>query len=73
MIFAGDAGSGKTALCQELSQPGQGPQARQQRALNRRLLARYFVQVILQCKHIQVIIKHTYKLLHSECLNEPIV
>ncbi|XP_013143376.1 PREDICTED: ankyrin repeat domain-containing protein 50 isoform X1 [Papilio polytes] len=43
-LILGDAGSGKTALCQELSQPGQGPQARQQRALNRRLLARYFVQ-----------------------------
>ncbi|CAK1592916.1 unnamed protein product [Parnassius mnemosyne] len=43
-LILGDAGSGKTALCQELSQPGQGPQARQQRALNRRLLARYFLQ-----------------------------
>ncbi|XP_026322587.1 uncharacterized protein LOC113232164 [Hyposmocoma kahamanoa] len=43
-LILGDAGSGKTALCQELSQPGQGPQARQQRALNRRLLARHFLQ-----------------------------
>ncbi|XP_068622385.1 ankyrin repeat domain-containing protein 50 [Battus philenor] len=43
-LILGDAGSGKTALCQELSQPGQGPQARQQRALNRRLLARFFLQ-----------------------------
>ncbi|XP_052748946.1 ankyrin repeat domain-containing protein 50 isoform X2 [Galleria mellonella] len=43
-LILGDAGSGKTALCQELSEPGQGPQARQQRALNRRLLARHFLQ-----------------------------
>ncbi|XP_064076065.1 ankyrin repeat domain-containing protein 50 [Vanessa tameamea] len=43
-LILGDAGSGKTALCQELSQPGGGPQARQQRALNRRLLARHFLQ-----------------------------
>ncbi|XP_061728069.1 ankyrin repeat domain-containing protein 50 isoform X1 [Cydia pomonella] len=43
-LILGDAGSGKTALCQELSDPGQGPQARQQRALNRRLLARHFLQ-----------------------------
>ncbi|KAJ0182869.1 hypothetical protein K1T71_000845 [Dendrolimus kikuchii] len=43
-LVLGDAGSGKTALCQELSEPGQGPQARQQRALNRRLLARHFLQ-----------------------------
>ncbi|CAG4986288.1 unnamed protein product [Colias eurytheme] len=43
-LILGDAGSGKTALCQELSQPGPGPQARQQRALNRRLLARHFLQ-----------------------------
>ncbi|CAH2101957.1 unnamed protein product [Euphydryas editha] len=43
-LILGDAGSGKTALCQELSQPGSGPQARQQRALNRRLLARHFLQ-----------------------------
>ncbi|CAK1546423.1 unnamed protein product [Leptosia nina] len=43
-LILGDAGSGKTALCQELSQPGPGPQARQQRALNRKLLARHFLQ-----------------------------
>ncbi|XP_060808852.1 ankyrin repeat domain-containing protein 50 isoform X2 [Amyelois transitella] len=43
-LILGDAGSGKTALCQELSEPGTGPQARQQRALNRRLLARHFLQ-----------------------------
>ncbi|KAL4711370.1 hypothetical protein ACJJTC_019211 [Scirpophaga incertulas] len=43
-LILGDAGSGKTALCQELSEPSQGPQARQQRALNRRLLARHFLQ-----------------------------
>ncbi|KAM3955505.1 LOW QUALITY PROTEIN: uncharacterized protein ACR2FA_010574 [Aphomia sociella] len=43
-LILGDAGSGKTALCQELSEPGQGPQARQQRALNRRLIARHFLQ-----------------------------
>ncbi|XP_063836425.1 uncharacterized protein LOC135085583 [Ostrinia nubilalis] len=43
-LILGDAGSGKTALCQELSEPSQGPQARQQRALNRRLLARHMVQ-----------------------------
>ncbi|XP_047513171.1 ankyrin repeat domain-containing protein 50 [Pieris napi] len=43
-LILGDAGSGKTAICQELSQPGPGPQARQQRALNRRLLARHFLQ-----------------------------
>ncbi|XP_075988656.1 uncharacterized protein LOC142984759 isoform X2 [Anticarsia gemmatalis] len=43
-LILGDAGSGKTALCHELSEPGQGPQARQQRALNRRLLARHFLQ-----------------------------
>nr|XP_037875505.1 LOW QUALITY PROTEIN: ankyrin repeat domain-containing protein 50 [Bombyx mori] len=44
VLVLGNAGSGKTALCQELSEPGQGPQARQQRALNRRLLARHFLQ-----------------------------
>ncbi|KAJ2943423.1 hypothetical protein O0L34_g12231 [Tuta absoluta] len=43
-LILGDAGSGKTALCQELSSPQQTPQARQQRALNRRLLARHFLQ-----------------------------
>ncbi|CAG9576918.1 unnamed protein product [Danaus chrysippus] len=43
-LILGDAGSGKTALCQELSAPGNGPQARQQRALNRRMLARHFLQ-----------------------------
>ncbi|XP_049883637.1 ankyrin repeat domain-containing protein 50 isoform X2 [Pectinophora gossypiella] len=43
-LILGDAGSGKTALCQELSDPGSGPQARQQRALNRRLLARHLLQ-----------------------------
>ncbi|XP_061381523.1 ankyrin repeat domain-containing protein 50 isoform X2 [Danaus plexippus] len=43
-LILGDAGSGKTALCQELSAPGTGPQARQQRALNRRMLARHFLQ-----------------------------
>ncbi|KAL0809230.1 hypothetical protein ABMA28_011449 [Loxostege sticticalis] len=43
-LILGDAGSGKTALCQELSSPSAGPQARQQRALNRRLLARHMVQ-----------------------------
>ncbi|RVE45604.1 hypothetical protein evm_009717 [Chilo suppressalis] len=43
-LILGDAGSGKTALCQELSSPSAGPAARQQRALNRRLLARHFLQ-----------------------------
>ncbi|CAG9794410.1 unnamed protein product [Diatraea saccharalis] len=42
---SGEAGSGKTAFCQELSSPSPGPAARQQRALNRRLLARHFIQI----------------------------
>lgn len=43
-LIVGGPGSGKTALCAELAWPSTGPNARHQRSLNRRLLARHFCQ-----------------------------
>ncbi|KAF7405531.1 hypothetical protein HZH66_004437 [Vespula vulgaris] len=43
-LIVGGPGSGKTALCAELAWPSNGSNARHQRALNRRLLARHFCQ-----------------------------
>lgn len=42
-LLLGGPGCGKTTFCAELSWPSQGPAARQQRALNRRLLAYHFL------------------------------
>lgn len=42
-LLVGGPGCGKTTFCAELSWPSQGPAARQQRALNRRLLAYHFL------------------------------
>ncbi|XP_058805828.1 ankyrin repeat domain-containing protein 50-like isoform X2 [Phymastichus coffea] len=44
VLVVGGPGSGKTALCAELAWPSAGPQAKHQRALNRRVLARHFCQ-----------------------------
>ncbi|XP_076231273.1 uncharacterized protein LOC143177275 isoform X3 [Calliopsis andreniformis] len=43
-LIVGGPGSGKTALCAELAWPSAGANARHQRSLNRRLLARHFCQ-----------------------------
>ncbi|XP_023290430.1 ankyrin repeat domain-containing protein 50 isoform X4 [Orussus abietinus] len=43
-LIIGGPGSGKTALCAELAWPSSGANARHQRYLNRRLLARHFCQ-----------------------------
>ncbi|XP_034186641.1 uncharacterized protein LOC117607256 isoform X3 [Osmia lignaria lignaria] len=43
-LIVGGPGSGKTALCAELAWPSSGANARHQRSLNRRLLARHFCQ-----------------------------
>lgn len=43
-LIVGGPGSGKTALCAELSWPSNGSSTRHQRFLNRRLLARHFCQ-----------------------------
>lgn len=43
-LLLGGPGCGKTTLCAELCWPSQGPAARQQRALNRRLLGHHFLQ-----------------------------
>lgn len=43
-LLLGGPGCGKTTFCSELCWPSQGPQGRQQRALNRRLLCHHFLQ-----------------------------
>lgn len=43
-LIVGGPGSGKTALCAELAWPSSGTNARHQRSLNKRLLARHFCQ-----------------------------
>ncbi|KAL1502534.1 hypothetical protein ABEB36_007665 [Hypothenemus hampei] len=43
-LLLGSSGCGKTTFCSELCWPSQGPSARQQRALNRRLLCYHFLQ-----------------------------
>ncbi|XP_076389579.1 uncharacterized protein LOC100877696 isoform X3 [Megachile rotundata] len=43
-LIVGGPGSGKTALCAELAWPSTGANAKHQRSLNRRLLARHFCQ-----------------------------
>ncbi|XP_031841575.1 uncharacterized protein LOC116430947 isoform X2 [Nomia melanderi] len=43
-LIVGGPGSGKTALCAELAWPSTSANARHQRSLNRRLLARHFCQ-----------------------------
>lgn len=43
-LLLGGPGCGKTTFCSELCWPSQGPQGRQQRALNRRLLGYHFLQ-----------------------------
>lgn len=43
-LIVGGPGSGKTALCAELAWPSTSANARHQRFLNRRLLARHFCQ-----------------------------
>lgn len=42
-LLLGGPGCGKTTFCAELAWPSQGPAARQQRALNRRLLGYHFL------------------------------
>lgn len=43
-LLLGGPGCGKTTFCSELCWPSQGPQGRQQRGLNRRLLGYHFLQ-----------------------------